>query len=307
MFVATEHKTNYLILSNPKRREWGEGRLSDNKKYYYLKLRDNFFESDSMIVLESMPDGYLYSNILLKLYLRSLKTEGRLMFNDRIPYNSQMLAKITRHQVGTVEKAIQTFRSLDLIEVLETGAIYITDIQNYIGRSSTEADRKRVYREKISTEKSLQIGQMSGQMSDVHPPEIEIEIEIEKDIDKNTMSGNPDFVPEIINYLNKKTGSRYKSSTPKTRKLIGTRLKEGFSVDDFKSVIDKKCAEWLNSQMAQYLRPETLFGTKFEGYLNQTVVSSGNSRIDTVNRVLQKIREEDGCEQRSNIESDKPF
>ena len=52
--------------------------MSDNKKYYYLKLKDDFFDSDSLIVLESMQDGYLYSNILLKLYLRSLKNKGRL-------------------------------------------------------------------------------------------------------------------------------------------------------------------------------------------------------------------------------------
>ena len=58
--------------------------MSDNKKYYYLKLKDNFFDSDSLIVLESMQDGYLYSNILLKLYLRSLKNDGKLMFNDVI-------------------------------------------------------------------------------------------------------------------------------------------------------------------------------------------------------------------------------
>ncbi len=54
--------------------------MADSKKYYYLKLNENFFESDTMIVLESMPDGYLYSNILMKLYLRSLKNEGKLMF-----------------------------------------------------------------------------------------------------------------------------------------------------------------------------------------------------------------------------------
>ncbi|MDK8540813.1 MAG: phage replisome organizer N-terminal domain-containing protein, partial [Enterococcus faecalis] len=86
--------------------------MADNKKYYYLKLKDNFFDSDEMIVLESMPDGYIYSNILLKLYLRSLKYEGRLMFNERIPFNSTMLSQVTRHSVGDVEKAIQVFRDL---------------------------------------------------------------------------------------------------------------------------------------------------------------------------------------------------
>jgi phage replisome organizer N-terminal domain protein len=99
--------------------------MSDNRKYYYLKLTENFFETDSMILLESMNDGYLYSNILMKLYLRSLKDDGRLMLNGRIPYNSQMIANITRHQVGTVEKALDIFKELDLIDILDNGAIYM--------------------------------------------------------------------------------------------------------------------------------------------------------------------------------------
>lgn len=75
---------------------------------------------------------------------------------------------------------------------------------------------------------------------------------------------------DIIGYLNAKTGSNYKASTPKTQKLIDARLKEKFTLEDFKTVIDKKCLDWLNdNKMKQYLRPETLFGTKFEGYLNQ--------------------------------------
>lgn len=74
---------------------------------------------------------------------------------------------------------------------------------------------------------------------------------------------------EIIDYLNQKAGTRYRATTSSTRKHIKARIDEGFTVEDFKSVIDKKCSEWLgNSKMEQYLRPETLFGTKFEGYLN---------------------------------------
>ncbi len=126
--------------------------MADNKKYYYLKLKDNFFDSDEMIILESMPDGYIYSNILLKLYLRSLKYQGRLMFNDKIPFNSTMLAQVTRHSVGDVEKSIRIFNDLGLIEVLDNGAIYLADIQNFIGESSTEADRKRGYRQRIELE-----------------------------------------------------------------------------------------------------------------------------------------------------------
>ena len=150
--------------------------MSDNKKYYYLKLRDNFFDNDDIAILESMPDGILYSNILLKLYLRSLKNNGKLMFNDRIPYNAQMLSTITRQPIAVVEKAVGIFKEMGLIEVLDNGAIYMLDIQNFIGSSNTEADRKREYRRKIALEKGQKLlGHLSGQMSDEQAPEIEIE------------------------------------------------------------------------------------------------------------------------------------
>ncbi|MHC5250449.1 phage replisome organizer N-terminal domain-containing protein [Enterococcus sp. LJL90] len=178
--------------------------MSDNKKYYYLKLKDNFFDSDEMIVLESMPDGYVYSNILLKLYLRSLKYEGRLMFNERIPFNSTMLAKVTRHSVGDIEKAITIFRDLGLMEILDNGAIYLADIQNFIGTSSTEADRKREYRMRIENEKNnlLKIdGQMSGQKSDKNPPEIELEKEIELELKKETTAtAEPEIWKSVVSY-----------------------------------------------------------------------------------------------------------
>ncbi|NRD79797.1 conserved phage C-terminal domain-containing protein [Bacillus sp. BRMEA1] len=75
---------------------------------------------------------------------------------------------------------------------------------------------------------------------------------------------------EIIHYLNEKTKSDYKLSTMKTQDLIRARLSEGFTLEDFKKVIDIKTAEWLEDpQMCKYLRPATLFGSKFEAYLNQ--------------------------------------
>lgn len=145
-----------------------------------MRLKEDFFDNnDPVKILEAMPDGYLYSNILLKLYLKSLKFNGRLMYNDRIPYNAEVLATLTNHKVGVVEKALDMFEKLGLIEVLDNGAIYMLDIQNYIGKSSTEADRKREYRNQIEEEKRLLLGQMSGQMSDISTPEIEKEIDIE--------------------------------------------------------------------------------------------------------------------------------
>lgn len=166
--------------------------MSDNKKYYYLKLKDNFYDSEEMIILQNMPDGYLYSDILMKLYLRSLKNNGKLMFNDLIPYTPNVLAQVVRHQVGTVEKALKIFEQLSLIEILDNGAIYMLNIQNFIGRSSTEADRKRVYRDDIKKNKKL-LGQMSRECLDKSPPKIEIKQEL--DINNINGQGELDRLP----------------------------------------------------------------------------------------------------------------
>ena len=129
--------------------------MADNRKYYYLKLKEGFFESEEIKILESMKDGHIYSNILLKLYLKSLRNEGRLMYRNVIPYTPEILATLVGHQVGTVEKALEIFRKLELIEVLDNGAIYMMDIQNFIGKSSTEADRQREYYNRVKDEKAL--------------------------------------------------------------------------------------------------------------------------------------------------------
>ena len=167
--------------------------MSDNKKYYYLRLKDNFFDSDELKILESMKDGYLYSNILLKLYLRSLKNDGKLVVNERIPYNAEMLASVTGHQVGTIKQALSMFKELGLIEVLENGAIYMLDIQNFIGKGSTEADRQRLYDRRISEERKQNKLTQSRNLEEIckkSTPEIELEkdIEIEKEIHSSAKS-----------------------------------------------------------------------------------------------------------------------
>lgn len=167
-----------------------------------MRLKENFFDSDEMIILENMDngDGIIYSNILLKLYLRSLKYEGRLMFNERIPFNPQMLSTIVRHPVGVVEKALKAFVDLGLVEVMDNGAIYMLDIQNFIGKTTTEADRIKAYRSKINKEKGLVSNDTPKlvQMYDKSTPELELEIERELKIEKEVeaskaASTNSDF------------------------------------------------------------------------------------------------------------------
>ena len=186
--------------------------MADNQKYYYMRLKQDFFETEEMIILESMQDGYLYSNILLKLYLRSLKRDGKLMFNDTIPYSAEVLATVTRHSVGTIEKAMDVFQKLGLVEVMDDGAIYMLQIQNFIGKSSTEAERKKRYRDKIKLEKSDNqavlegVGHLSGHSStrdrdrdrdrdrsrDIKELNLDIKTEVEEDTNRQMSSATAD-------------------------------------------------------------------------------------------------------------------
>lgn len=98
-------------------------------------------------------------------------------------------------------------------------------------------------------------------------------------------------IREIIDYLNSRTGQNYRVTTNKSRVLINARIAEGFTVDEFKTVIDKKCADWMGNEFEKYLRPETLFGSKFEGYLNQPTRTHGNGKLTKANRNLAHIAE----------------
>ena len=161
--------------------------MADNRKYYYLKLKESYFDDDAIVLLESMQDGVIYSNILLKLYLKSLKNGGKLQLDENIPYTAQMIATITRQQVGTVERALKIFMKLGLVEPLPSGALYMSNIELLIGQSSTEGERKRRARLALQEQKALpQTGadKCPPYRADICPPEIEIEKEIDIEIEK---------------------------------------------------------------------------------------------------------------------------
>jgi len=149
--------------------------VSINKKYYYLKLKDNFYNTEDIKLLESMKNGYEYSSLYLKLCLLSLKGEGALLYKNRIPYKAEMLSTITGHSIEVVKYAINLFVELEMLTILDNGTIFIDDIQNLIGHGSTEAERKLAYRKKIEKIKKV------GHCPDICPPEKEKEKEKEKE------------------------------------------------------------------------------------------------------------------------------
>ncbi len=156
--------------------------MTENRRYYYLKVKENFYDSEAMKILENMQDGMIFSNLLMKMYLMSLKNNGILMLTDRKPHTPQTIATCTRHQTGTVERAIQIFMELGFVEMLNDGAMYMSDIQLLIGQSSTEGERKKRERMRLQ-EKNLLPAQVDicPPISEVNKSPSILEIELEKD------------------------------------------------------------------------------------------------------------------------------
>lgn len=245
--------------------------MADNRKYYYLKLKEGFFESEEIKILESMKGGYIYSNILLKLYLRSLRNEGRLMYRNVIPYTPEILATLVGHQVGTVEKALDVFRKLELIEVLDNGAIYMMDIQNYIGKSSTEADRQREYYSRVKNEKAL-----LGEAGENNPAEPEAE------------KPEPKSKKAISNYSTdfEEFWSIYPRKADKAQayKKYKARLEDGFSHEQLLEAA-KNYAEQCRRDRTEekYIKHGKTFlgeSTPFLDYLPKNAPQAGTKAVD---------------------------
>lgn len=116
------------------------------------------------------------------------------------------------------------------------------------------------------------------QNQNAHTKEINKEINKGNKRNKDILSSNLNTVKSVVDYLNEKCGTKYKHSSTETQRLIVARLNQGFSLEDFKQVIDNKVADWGNdSQMSKFLRPQTLFSNKFESYLNQSVAVQNKS------------------------------
>ena len=119
--------------------------------------------------------------------------------------------------------------------------------------------------------------------NDQYPIDKNVNTPIDKNVkDNNTISNNTinnkEIYKYIVEYLNEKANKNFKPTTKSTQRLINARLNEGFSLDDFKKVIDIKSSQWLGTEMEKYLRPQTLFGTKFESYLNENEGGSVNGK-----------------------------
>ena len=119
-------------------------------RYYWLKLKRDFFKRHDIRIIEAMPNGKDYILFYLKLLCESVDHEGHLRFSEQIPYNEEMLATITNTDVDVVRSAVKIFSSLDMIEVMDDGTFFMNEVQKMIGSAANNdnANRQRRYRER---------------------------------------------------------------------------------------------------------------------------------------------------------------
>ena len=228
----------------------------------WIKITTDIFDDEKILLIESLPDSYAIITVWFKLLcLAGKQNNSGVFMMGRIPYTDKMLATIFRMKETTVTMALNTFEQFGMVELVDG----VITIPNWGKHQSLDAYEKRKERDRLyqAEKRAAQRAKLlasadtsSDESSDIAP----LEEDKDKEIDKEYIS--------IVSYLNEKAGTNFKASTGKTKSAINARLNEGFKLEDFKTVIDKKCQEWIGTEMQKYLRPETLFGTKFEGYLN---------------------------------------
>lgn len=150
--------------------------MAETKKYYWLKLKRDFFKRHDIRIIEEMPNGKDYILFYLKLLLESIDHEGSLRFSDTIPYNEQMLSVVTNTNIDIVRSAMKLFIDLNMMSVFDDLTIYMNEVDKLIGSETEWAKKKRLQRAKEDN-----VHQLSSEC----PTELESNKEKEKNIDKD--------------------------------------------------------------------------------------------------------------------------
>ncbi|MBR3362152.1 MAG: phage replisome organizer N-terminal domain-containing protein [Lachnospiraceae bacterium] len=138
-----------------------------NGRYYWLKLKRDFFKRHDVQLVESMPNGKDYILFYLKLLCESIDHEGRLRFSEKIPYNENMLATITHTNIDVVRAAIDIFTQLGMMDVMDDGTYFMSEVRALIGSETEWAEKKRRYRENVHKLSGTSSGQSTGQIEDM--------------------------------------------------------------------------------------------------------------------------------------------
>lgn len=248
----------------------------------WIKICTDIFDDEKILLIESMPEKDSLIVIWFKLLCMAGKqnNSGVFTINDKIAYTDEMLATIFRRPLNTVRLALNVFEQYGMVEIID-GTITIPNWEKHQNvdkmEKLKEQNRLRVakHREKQKLLASNDECNVTGNVTETLCNATD-KIRLEED--KSRLDNKP--YKDIVDYLNQKAGTAYRAKSKDTQKHINARLADGFAVEDFYAVIDKMCARWKGTEYEQYLRPSTLFGTKFENYLNSNVATKKENKND---------------------------
>ena len=268
--------------------------MAKTKIYFWLKVDKKFFDNLFIKRLKNMPGGYTMTVIYIRLMLESLEDDCILYYEGYFDNLVQELALKLDVSEDDINMTVAYFTKCGLIQIDDDGHATLSQAKAMVESETNWAKYKRDQRKNSQDLPKLENVQNKKTISNSCPTEIEKENRVNSKSNNlyldNILSGNPDYnfptwleetaIKDLektkhkelwipIAYLNQVANKRYKF-VDKTKRLLLARFKEGYTLEDFKQVIDIKTAEWKDSpEFSKYLRPETLFGSKFDGYLNQ--------------------------------------
>lgn len=240
--------------------------VTENRRYYWLQLKDDFFNSKEMKLMRKLPGGEEITIIYLKMMLASLAEQGKLYFEGLAEDLAEELSLIIDEDPEAIRLTLMFLTKKKLLTTSDNYQFNLEQVPEMVGSETASTRRSRKHRE---TQKLLQCNTTATKGNG--------DIDIDIDIDKG-QKPQPDIYEEIIKYLNEKIGSHFKPTSKSTQRLINGRLSENYTIEDFKHVIDVKTNEWKdNTKMSKYLTPDTLFNaSKFEKYRNQQMPKQQN-------------------------------
>ena len=241
----------------------------------WIKISTGVFDDEAFQMIDDMPERDAIELIWFKLLVLAGKqnNHGLFLFKNAIPYTDEMLSSIFHRPINTVKLAMKTLEEFHLIETIDN--VYSIprwdDYQSLDGLEK-KRERDREYQRKCRENKKALLEE-TRKSSDNR-------LTSDESSYSYSISNSNSFsesIKEIIDYLNINTNKRYTYNNKSFNRHITARLKDGFTVDEFKLVIDKKCREWKGTEFEQYLKPTTLFSqAHFEEYLNQPEKKSKN-------------------------------
>ena len=236
----------------------------------WVKLSTQMFSDEKINAIRSMPSGNDMCLIWIQLITLAgrVNDNGQIYLTEDIPYNDTVLADSLKYPVETVRLALATFQKMKMIAILSNDRIALLNWDRHQNIEGLDRVREQArlrtqrYRQKLLS--------CDATVTSRDAPELEVEKEVEK-IDSRAGArpiASSENVAKVVSYLNEKTGRSYNAGTKATTRLVLARIRDGHHFIDFQRVIDNRVQVWGGDpKMAEDLRPETLFGTKFDSYL----------------------------------------